>query len=184
MANFRHETERLILRDWLEEDWEPFFQHTNTPNVMEHIRPVMDEVGKQQLKQRFLSYADTYGHTFWMMERKSDGEVLGFCGIKRCDMEGSPIGEFELGWRLREDAWGKGYAREAALATRDIGFTKFNAPRLIALTVKRNEASWGLMRRIGMVHEPELDFIDETYEHDGGVIIVHTITREQWEARA
>ncbi len=184
MADFRHETARLILRDWREEDWAPFFEHTNTPAVMEHIAPVMDDDAKASLKRRFLSWAEDYGHTFWVMERKSDSAILGFCGIKRCDMEGGPIGEFELGWRLREDAWGKGYAREAAEATRDAGFQKYDAARLIALTVQRNERSWGLMRRIGMVRAPELDFIDTTYEHDGGTIIVHTITREQWEALA
>ncbi|XUU61370.1 GNAT family N-acetyltransferase [Erythrobacter sp. HA6-11] len=184
MSDFRTETERLILRDWREADWPPFFEGTNTPSVMEHIRPVMDEAGKADLKRRVLCWGEDYGHTFWVVERKSDREILGFCGIKRCDMDGSPIGEFELGWRLREDAWGKGYAREAALATRNVGFTHYDAPRLIALTVRRNEPSWRLMRRIGMVHERELDFIDPTYEHDGGTIIVHTITRQQWEASA
>ena len=185
MGEFRQETERLILRDWREEDWPEFFEHTNTPAVMKHIGPVMDETAMADARQRYTSWAKRDGHTFWAVERKRDRAILGFCGIKRCDMAGAPIGEFELGWRLREDAWGQGYAREAAIHTRDLAFEQFAAPRVIALTVRRNAASWGLMRRIGMQRTPALDFHDPTYLHDEGMIIVHTLTSEDWsELRA
>ena len=43
MAEFHHETERLILRDWREDDWEPFWQGTNTPAVMEWLGGVCDD---------------------------------------------------------------------------------------------------------------------------------------------
>ncbi len=57
-----------------------------------------------------------HGHTFWVVERKEDRAILGFCGLKRCTDKNGPFGMMEAGWRLREDAWGKGYAREAAVA--------------------------------------------------------------------
>jgi len=58
------------------------------------------------------------GFCFWIVERLSDGALLGICG-PRLGNEGSTTGEIEIGWRLREDAWGQGYAREAAAASLD-----------------------------------------------------------------
>jgi len=181
MADFRHETERLVLRDWREEEFERFFACTNTPAVMEHIAPLLDDEAKARFRSRVIERAAQYGHTLWVMERKSDGEVLGFCGLKRCDVEGSPIGDFEIGWRLRQDCWGQGYAREAALAARDLAFEHFGAPHIVALTVERNHRSWGLMKRIGMRRREDLDYIDPTYDLDGGAIIIYSLDRTDWE---
>ena len=116
-----------------------------------------------------------------MVERKEDGVILGFCGLKRCNQEGSPLGEMEVGWRLREDAWGKGYAREAAIATLDLAFDRFGAEQVVALTVEPNAGSWGLMKRLGMERRPDLDFANSEFGDD--TIIVYSIDRATWQAR-
>ncbi|AWW73183.1 GNAT family N-acetyltransferase [Erythrobacter sp. KY5] len=181
MAEFRHETDRLVLRDWREEDWEPFFEGTNTPAVMQWLGGLLDDERKSDVRARLERYQSDFGHTFWVVERKEDGAILGFCGLKRCTDENGPFGEMEAGWRLREDAWGKGYAKEAARAAIDIGFTKFGADPIIALTVEGNAASWGLMVRLGMERRRDLDFEDALWSHGYGPVIVHAITREQWD---
>jgi RimJ/RimL family protein N-acetyltransferase len=93
------------------------------------------------------------------MERRADGEFLGFCGLERIALSGSPIdGEVEIGWRLREDAWGQGFAREVAEASLDWGFDNLDVDRIVAITVPANVRSRGLMLRLGMTHRPALDF--------------------------
>ena len=62
----------------------------------------------------------------------------------------------EVGWRFREDAWGQGYAKEAAIATLDAAFKRFGAEGVVALTVAGNTGSWGLMERLGMRRREEL----------------------------
>lgn len=181
MAEFRHETERLVLRDWREEDWGPFWQGTNTAAVMEWLGGVCDDAKRQGAQDRLLGYQRDHGHTFWVVERKEDGAILGFCGLKRCNQQGGPLGEMEVGWRLREDAWGKGYAKEAAMASLDLAFDRFGADQVVALTVQPNKASWGLMKRLGMVHRPDLDFENSDFGDD--TIIVYSISREQWAGR-
>ena len=183
MADFHHETERLILRDWRDEDWEPFWEGTNTPAVMEYLGGVADAATKASAQERLLTYHADNGHTFWPVERKEDGAILGFCGLKRCTDEEGPFGEMEAGWRLREDAWGKGYAKEAAIATLDLAFAHFGARQVIAMTVQGNEASWGLMLKLGMVSRPDLDFPETFWSHDYGDVIVYSISKEQWAAR-
>ncbi len=153
------ETERLILRDWREADAEPFIRHTNTPAVMRWLGGVQTEAAmRESIANRFTRWQEERGFTFWVVERRADGELLGFCGIKIADAEGSPIeGAYEVGWRLREDAWGQGYAREAAIASLDFAFDRLGADRVVAITFPGNEASWGLMERLGMTLRPELD---------------------------
>ncbi|PLK27193.1 GNAT family N-acetyltransferase [Novosphingobium sp. TH158] len=181
MAEFRLETERLVLRDWREADWPPFLAGTNTPAVMQWLGGVLDEGRQQWLRDRLEGYARDYGHTFWIVERKEDGAVLGFCGLKRSNQPGGPQGDFEVGWRLREDAWGKGYAREAAEASLEQAFTRFGAPHVLALTVTRNAPSWGLMVRLGMERRPDLDFDNSEFDPEEGRIIVYRLERAAWE---
>lgn len=179
---FQHETERLILRDWREEDWAPFWGGTNTPAVMEWLGGVLDEEGMTGARARLESYHDQHGHTFWPVIRKEDQVVLGFCGLKRTTDKNGPFGAMEVGWRLAEEAWGKGYAKEAAIASLDLAFDKFGADEVVALTVQSNQASWGLMLRLGMTHRPDLDFEEGGWNEGHGKVIVYAITQQEWAA--
>lgn len=181
MPDFHHETARLVLRDWREGDWAPFWQHTNTPAVMRWLGGVADEDARAKVRDRLEGYRREHGHTFWVVERKDDGELLGFCGLKRSNQAGGPIGMMEVGWRLREQAWGQGYAKEAATASLDLAFGSFGADEVIALTVPGNTASWGLMLRLGIRRREDLDFASTDFDPDTGTIIVYSLSREQWE---
>lgn len=136
------------------------------------------------MRERLEGYARDHGFTFWAIERKADGghlsgELLGFCGLKRSNQKGGPQGEHEIGWRLREDAWRKGYAKEAARASLKLGFEVFDAPHILALTVNGNTGSWRLMERLGMQRREDLDFASTEFGSEE--IIVYSITRQQWE---
>mgnify|MGYP000324326552 CR=1 FL=1 len=188
-ADFRHETDRLVLRDWRAEDWPRFWQLTNTPAVMRWLGGVADEATRQGAMDRLAGYRERFGHTFWLLERKHDGghlsgEMLGFCGLKCANVEGSPVfGMVEAGWRMREDAWGHGYAKEAATASLDLGFNRFGADEIIALTVVGNAASWGLMRKLGMRRREDLDYVDDHYPPELNPTIVYLITAQEWAQR-
>ncbi len=184
-VEFRLETARLVLRDWREEDWPAFFAHTNTPAVMRWLGGVADPAMQALQRERLESSRREHGHTMWALERKNDGgpltgELLGFCGLKRANQAGGPQGDHEIGWRLRQDGWGMGYARKAALAVRNHAFAVLQVPHLIALTVLENRASWGLMRRLGMRRRPDLDFASAEFGSD--TIIVHSLDRAEWDA--
>lgn len=184
MAEFRHETERLVLRDWREADWPEFFRVTNTPAVMRWLGGVMDAGGMAAQRARVEGCRAAHGHCFWVVERRTDAALLGFCGIKRADAPGSTIaGLHEIGWRLREDAWGHGYAKEAAIATIDLAFNRFAAPEVFATTVADNTASWGLMERLGMRRRPELDYTDIRYGPPWRDAVVYSLSSSEWMAR-
>lgn len=177
------ETPRLRLRNWREEDIEPFIRHLNVEPVMRWLGGVRT-VAQQEavVRERFMAWQEERGFTFWALERRSDGELLGFCGLKLGDDAGSPVeGDVEIAWRLREDCWGQGYAKEAATAALDFAFAKLGAPHVVALTVTGNEASWGLMERLGMTRRADLDYTGPEWAQ--GPVIVYRIGREEWGVR-
>lgn len=174
------ETGRLILRGWRDADLAPFAQICADPEVMRHLGGPQssDEVAAAVGRQRAAEAAR--GHCFWAVERREDGALLGFCGLSRGVLPGTAVHDaLEIGWRLRRDAWGRGFAREAAEAALSWGWAHPGIDRIAAWTVAENRASWGLMRRLGMTRRPELDFAHPAFpvEHPLSAHIVYTLDR-------
>ena len=177
------ETERLRLRNWEPEDLDEFVRHTNTEAVMRWLGGVWPLEKHEAAFGRIKAYERDHGHTFWLVERKSDGELLGFCGLKRVNSEGAPNpGDFEIGWRLREDAWGQGYAKEAAIASLNLALLRFGAPHVVALTIPANEPSQGLMMRLGMTRREDMDFESADVPEGMGPVVVYRIDAAEWPA--
>jgi RimJ/RimL family protein N-acetyltransferase len=92
------------------------------------------------------------------------------------------LGTPEIGWRLRESAWGKGIAKEAAIASFDLAFGRFGYDRVIAMTIPPNRDSSGLMARLGMRRREDLDFTDERFGPEINPQIIYEITSSEWPA--
>ncbi|MCY7339768.1 MAG: GNAT family N-acetyltransferase [Sphingomonas bacterium] len=158
------ETARLRLRQWREADADAFYAAMNPAEVMRYLGGVQTPAVWRAAFDRLQSYQRSFGVTFWLLERRNDAELLGFCGLKRVNYEGAPNqGEVEVGWRLRRSAWGQGIAKEAAIAALDLAFDQFYSPSVVAITAAANRPSWGLMERLGMHSEPSLDFDDPRF---------------------
>ena len=161
------ESDRLILRTWDTADRAEYARHCNTPAVGRHVGGVQSEEDLNGAFERLEGYQRDTGHTFWVVERKSDGALLGFCGLKVANLAGTPVdGEVEIGWRLREDSWGQGYAKEAAGAALDWAWANLDAARIVSFTTPANEPSWGLMERLGMTRRADLDFAHPHFAAD------------------
>ncbi len=184
MAEVAAETAGLRLRDWNDGDEAAFYAIMNTPSVMRHLGGVQTPEQWGEAYQRLRGYTDTFGHTFWIVEDKANGEMQGFCGLKRVNAPGAGelTGQHEIGWRLRESAWGQGIAKEAAIASLDLAFDRFAAPHVIALTVPANLASQGLMERLGMTRRADLDYVDERFGPELNPALVWRIDANDWPA--
>ena len=179
-------TDRLVLRTWDRVDRDEFMRVTNTPAVMRWLGGEWSRADHEAGFERIDGYQRDYGHTLWIVERQADGALLGFCGLKRVNSPGAGAltGDFEIGWRLREDVWGQGIAKEAAIASLDLAFGRFGAPHVVALTVAGNAASLGLMQRLGMRHRPDRDYVDPRSADPGELnpVIVYRIDAADWPA--
>ena len=171
------------LNPGYKEDEFRFYKVMNTPGVMRWLGGLQSPEEWSAGYQRVRSYQRDFGFTFWIVERRSDDAILGFCGLERVNAPGAEFpGDVEIGWRLREDAWGQGYAKEAATAALDLAFDRFGAEEVIALTVQNNTPSWGLMLRLGMERREDLDFDSADFDPANPRIIVYSITRANWQA--
>lgn len=152
-------TERLILRRWRDADRAPFAAMGADSDVMRFLGPLQDRATADAGIDRMIADQAARGYAVWAVERRRDNAFLGFCGLNPVDLGATPINdEVEIGWRLKRDAWGRGYAREAAAAVLGWGFGDGGLARIVAMTTAANSRSWRLMERLGMTRRADLDF--------------------------
>ena len=151
------ETERLNLRLPRPADRAALCKMFADPAVMAELGPVKDEAATDIA----LTKHDGYRHErlgFWVVERRSDGAMLGFCGLKRGDAHNPIAGEIEAGWIIDRPYWRKGYAYEAMAGAFAWGWVNLDAPRIVAITSAINLKSQQLMERLGMSRLADGDY--------------------------
>ncbi len=166
------ETDRLILRPPVDGDRAAVAAIGADPKVGAWLGGVRDRAASDQLVDRCLEHLERFGFGIGVIERKADHRVIGMAGLGYVP-DGLPEeGEVEIGWRLLSDAWGQGYASEAARAWLAEGFGMLAATEIVAFTARTNLASQAVMRRIGMVAAPERDF-DHPLVAEGDMLRPH-----------
>lgn len=182
MAEFRLETDRLILRDWHDGDIDPFHAICSDPAVMATLGPLMTRDEVAALVARMQRLQSELGHCFWAMERKDDRQLIGWCGIIRGSVA-TPIAAMpEAGWRMTPSAWGKGYVTEAAIASVQWAFDTLPDDAVWAITTVENRASRAVMERLGMEYRPDLDFDHPEVPPDNPLLshVTYGIARDRW----
>jgi RimJ/RimL family protein N-acetyltransferase len=143
------ETDRLLLRRFEPElDVEPMLAVYGDPEVMRFI-PGGAYSGLDAVRARLAAYArehDSRGFSFWAVVERASGEVIGDAGFGVFRQ----TGDVELGYTLRRDRWGRGYATEAARACLDAGFAHLGVARIVAVVDEENARSFHVAERIGM----------------------------------
>lgn len=145
------ETPRLRLRQWRAGDRAPFAAINADPEVMRHIGSgVLGRAGSDELLNRLRREWTRNGHGLWALERREDGALLGFCGLAVPGFLPQVLPAVEIGWRLRRDAWGHGYATEAARAALAAGWHDLALAQVISIIHPDNERSMAVAERLGM----------------------------------
>jgi RimJ/RimL family protein N-acetyltransferase len=169
------ETDRLILRAFIETDREPWAAMNADPEVMRHFPATLSRAEADAVIERVNGKIAATGVGFWALERKADGLFLGFAGLNRIAHDYLPIfGLWEVGWRLRREAWGQGYASEAGAAALAHGFGPMRLERILAYTAQTNKPSEAVMQRLGMRRAADMDF-DHPLVPEGNPIRRHIV---------
>ena len=142
------ETQRLLLREFVPEDVDALSLVISDPETMRYYPAAQDRAGVAEWIARNRRRYSHVGHGLWAMVLKSSGDVIGDCGLTRQTVEG--VEEIELGYHVRRDLWGQGYAPEAARACRDYGFARLGAKRIISLVRIGNLPSRRVAEKVGM----------------------------------
>ncbi|GAA0720207.1 GNAT family N-acetyltransferase [Aquimarina litoralis] len=142
------ETGRLILREFINEDAQDFFDLNSDPDVLkftgdEAFAKIEDAViflkNYQERQYRSLGYGR------WAVILKNTNQFIGWCGLKKNEED-----LIDLGFRFYKDQWNKGYATEAAKATLTYGFHELQLHEIIGRATQENSASIRVLEKIGM----------------------------------
>ena len=146
------ETERLVLRPMELKDLDFVFRHFSDPQVTQYLYdnpPLKDKVEAQQIIDFYLN--DSSGlQNRWVLERKSDGQPIGTCGFHRWEKR---YFRTEIGYDLSPEFWRQGYMSEALQGACQYGFDKMRLNRIDALVYVGNQASLGILKKLGFQQE-------------------------------
>ena len=151
-------TERLLLRRWRAADLAPFAEMNADPLVMRYFPRPLDRAESDAIVERTEASFAERGYGLWAVERRADAAFLGFTGLSLQVFEAPFTPCVEVGWRLRVDAWGHGYATEAGRAALRFGFEEIALAEILSWTSVSNLPSIRVMERIGMHRDPADDF--------------------------
>jgi RimJ/RimL family protein N-acetyltransferase len=180
------ETERLELRRFTMADADNLVDLDSDPEVMHFItggRPTRREEIVADVLPAFLGYYERFaGYGFWAAIEKSTGEFVGWFHFRPRD--GSLADQPELGYRLRQSAWGKGYGTEGSLALIRKGFTEFGVRRVFAETMAVHAASRHVMEKAGLrlVRSFQQPWPYKIPGNEQGAV-EYALTRADWEHR-
>ncbi|WP_203333881.1 GNAT family N-acetyltransferase [Planococcus beigongshangi] len=151
------ESERLGFRRWKDDDREGFAEMNANPEVMEFFPDTLTKDESDKLIERFEQHTEEKGFGIWAVERKEDGAFIGFIGLLEVGFDAGFPGAVEIGWRLDNKFWKRGYAAEGAKATLDYAFKILDMNEICSFTAQTNKPSEMVMQRIGMTKAGEFD---------------------------
>lgn len=151
------ETPRLVLRQWIEDDYEPYIALNKDIDVMEFFPSVLTRDETIAQITRITNHIDQYGFGFFAVERKDNNQFIGFTGLAHVRFESFFTPCIEIGWRLSKINWGQKFATEAAKACLDFSFGDLGLNEIYSFTSILNKRSEKVMQKIGMQKIIEFD---------------------------
>lgn len=145
-------TERLTIRPFTEEDAAFILELVNDADWLrfigdKQVRNLDD--ARRYLRDGPLAMMARRGHALGCVERRSDGQAIGMCGLLKRDS----LDDVDLGFAFLPTARGQGCAREAAAAVVEHGLRTLRLPRIVAITDPDNQASARVLEAAGLRFE-------------------------------
>ena len=156
-SGFTAQTERLQLREYSRADLEDTARLLGDPLVMRYYRSPKTRAESLAWIEWNLDNYRELGFGLWVMELHSTGEYVGDCSLTVQEIGGQK--DVEVGYHVRSELWGQGFATEAATACREYARDRLRLRRLIAITHPKNGASRAVARKIGMARE--VDYVSK-----------------------
>jgi RimJ/RimL family protein N-acetyltransferase len=175
----RLETERLILREFIIDDWTAVLAYQSDPLYLRYY-PWSDRTpgNVRAFINMFLDWQRERPRTKFQLAviPKENKQLIGTCGIRINNVE---LREANIGYELNYQFWGKGYATEAALAILRFGFEELGMHRIVANTLAVNKGSARVLEKLGMrleAQELEKEFLKGCW-YDG---LTYAILDREW----
>lgn len=169
------ETKRLILREFVESDFEAVFEFNSNTEVQKFTGDVVLESksqAKKIIKDVWFEDYRKYGYGRWAVVYKDNGKLIGFAGLKYL----TELDEIDLGYRILPEYWGKGLMTEIGREILKYGFDNFGLDKIIGIAEPENIASCRVLEKSGL----EFYKVDE-YIGDGNLHNWYKVEKDNFE---
>lgn len=170
-ARILFETKQLEFRPFSSDDIVGFYDLNKNAEVIKYTgdKPFFNHAEVKQFIDNYNHY-ERHGYGRWSLYLKSSGEYIGFSGLKFSDKNQ----ETDIGFRIMQKHWGKGYATESAIEGLRIAFCEFNLNKVVARAMQKNTASHAVIKKLGMTQE-------KTFTEDKNHWVQYQIDITQWK---
>lgn len=138
------DTKRLLIRTLKKNDADDYFDMMGNPNVMTPIpRSVMTREESNDHLNNFLKTEHTVSDKMvWAIELKSENTFIGLCAFLKNNEN-----EDEIGYRLRENYWRRGFGTEVTVGLLNYGFNQMKVDKITADVDTRNLTSVKILEK-------------------------------------
>ena len=150
----RLRTARLLLTRIGSDDFAELCHMHRDPGVMATLGGVRSDEVSADILTQLMAHWETHGFGYWMAHDVETGAFVGRGGLRRVVVGGGD--EIEVGYALMPQYWHRGLATELARECARIGFTQLGQQDLVAFTLPTNQASRGVMQRVGFLYERDV----------------------------
>lgn len=151
------ETKRLVFRDWNEQDLNEFRIMNKDTRVMEYFKKILNKEETDRFYNAIQDEFRNYGYGLYAVETRHNNDFIGFIGFHWANFNSQFTPCIEIGWRLKYEAWGNGFATEGAKACLKYGFDTLGFNKIYSFTSKINLPSENVMKKVGMVKVMEFE---------------------------
>jgi ribosomal-protein-alanine N-acetyltransferase len=173
--------ERTLLRPWRDADRAPYAALNADPEVRRWFPGTLTPAESNAQIDRFIAHQAAHDFCFWALELPGVTPCAGFVGLQHSDTIPGPH-TIEIGWRLARDAWGCGYATEAARLSVAFAFDRLGLDVLHAYTAEGNAPSRRVMQRLGMQQTGDFLHPSLAPDHPLARHVLYRLRREQAQA--
>ncbi|WP_105616317.1 GNAT family N-acetyltransferase [Vallitalea okinawensis] len=150
LNKYEFESERLGFRQWDEKDKEPFYMMNSNNEVMRFFPNTLLREESNKFVDKIMKHFEEKGYGLWAVEVKKTNEFIGFIGFKEATFEAAFTPCIEIGWRLDNKHWNRGYATEGARACLKYAFNQLKLNDIYSFTAQINHPSINVMSKIGL----------------------------------
>lgn len=151
------ETKRLYLREFKSTDLDDLHAMNSNPEVMRYIfgRPLAKEESQKYLDIYFETYKKRPGFGNFAAYEKETNQFIGWVCLRPYPEDNT---QMEIGYRLNQHSWGKGYATELAQTMVDYGFNQMQLKEIMAIVNPENKGSRNVLSKAGLKYIKNVDF--------------------------
>jgi len=183
MENIYLESERLVLRPFVEGDIPLLVDLDNDSDVMKFINGGFPSTfdDRKAMFSRTLGFYQKYNHKFgvWIAIEKNTSNFVGWFILRPDKTAPDNLENLELGYRLKKSFWGKGFATEMSKKLLDKAFRELNAKTVFAMAIKENSASVNVMVKLQMKFHSS--FFENQFPGKDKSAVRYSISRSEYE---